>query len=251
MVNAVHGTPRVGGYSIAERPTIASPSRAIQKRSARVPHLLAALLGTREEARAMCGEVELPYLGAPHFAVAPALEHLDVVRDVRSHSRHTDLAALCTHPGLPCIDELFVVRFAPDLWMEQETHRAEPLGSFSPGHVPPVQECDRDPIALRHHPREHLARRWERPPEMEHLRIARLIGGPRRLEVGDLLTVGNGRGAQFESGLGFGHRRQTSLALSIRLISAPCLGARCRTYRGEDAQRDRLCASRSRRHRGA
>ncbi|HAC46173.1 MAG TPA: hypothetical protein DCF65_08910 [Chloroflexi bacterium] len=132
---------------------------------------------------------------APHLAVTPALQHPDVVLDVRPQSRHADLAALCTHPGLPRLDELFVVRVVPDLRMQQETHRAEPLGNFSPGHVPRIEECDRRTIAFRHHPREHLALRRGRPPEVEHLWIAGLIRGPRRLQVSDFLTVGNGRGA--------------------------------------------------------
>src|SRR5260370_16213598 len=141
----------------------------------------------------MRDQVELPLPAAPRFAVTSALQHLDFVLDVRPRSHDGDLASLPTHPGLARLDELLVLGLGPALWMQEKTHRPEALETLVPRHVGGIEVRDRGTIDFGQHPRGNLAGRSRRPAEAEQLWIARVIGGPRWLQVSDFHGIGDGR----------------------------------------------------------
>src|SRR2546421_13086381 len=111
--------------------------------------------------------------------------------------------------------------------MQDDPNRTETPDAIFPCSVPRHDIGDRNAVELSNQPCAHLGGRVGCPPEALHRRISWVFWIPCRFEVGHELRVTELSRAQFEIDLGFRRHRTTSLALSIRLISAPCLGARC------------------------
>src|SRR5216683_845104 len=214
-------------------------------------HPLAALLGGGQETFAIGDEVELPLPGATRLIVSTACENSKLVLALLADARYSDRASLAPQPGFGVSDQVLVAGGGPVLGVHGDSNRTETPDPFDPCSVPRHRVGDRHAVVFRDRPRAYLTDRVGRPPEALHDRISWVFWISCSLQVGHELRVRERYRAQFEIDLGCRHQRTTSLALSIRLISAPCLGERSRGSRVGKRLAHRPCASRCRPHRGA
>src|ERR1700694_2752065 len=131
-----------------------------------------------------------------------------------------DRGAFFAEPGLTDVDQLTESGLRPDLWVQQQTDRAEPRGHgrprfmarFDKGHGRAVGFGDLDHVSF--------VWRSRRPPETEHGRVAWILGVPGGFQVGHDPGVVHSRGSQLESGTGVVHRRTRAYHPNREVISA-------------------------------